>query len=895
MAAVVRTTNQRFPLPDFGDRNWDQYYREFVNSVDALMTRYFVISSYTGVWDNATAYAAGDRALDTSNDQVYSCLLAHASATSPTTFLEDRTANTTYWESFTVEDSFQGTWVTGTAYIVRDWIVYQNQYAVCLEAHTSGTFATDVTNVKWVVVVDLSADVAATAADAVSTAADLVLTDADTVATAADAVSTDSDKDASAVSAATATTKASAASTSATASATSATAAATSATTATTQASAASTSASGASTSASSASTSATAAAASYDSFDDRYLGAKSSDPTEDNDGNSLLTGALYYNTTSSVMKVYSGSAWAAIAASDVSTFMLTVLDDANAAAATTTLGVGTGDSPTFTGLTLSGFEYLSMTTGITAGTTQTQAGAVALTTQTNRVTVSGTDADAVKLPTAVANALVTVINDDAAQTIAVWPNTSDTIDGGSANAVDGNTLAAGNSRTYLAYDATNWVTVTNAPSAAFDPDGAQTFNTSAADVDFIVKTDDNAVAFKIDGGLRSGVGAIGMGRAPISTAQLVVGHPAFSHDADQSHYGVAIAPAGAVTIPSGTAAIATSLYIIEPNITATGTVTVASTVHIADAPTEGTNNYALFVDAGNVRFDGSVVIGEGGPEAKVTRGLTINNPGSPSIDQVLAFRSVGQVDHGVTGASGAETDIFGFLRKVNGTRGGLRVQGITDDYGSAMEMAGIAPAPDSGHSTLNAYAVVRVVAEKADGTGTQALADGENMFSCWNLGTARFLIQGDGNIHGDTSAVVLDCYDDAALIRANELERSIDKGIEDQVLPSRFDANQYEKETIEEMGYRCPRISDEDWADGSRPLYSITKMNDLVKGAIWQSHEMLDAFIEAVEAIHPGFTEETLRPKFVERGLPCQILDWDGPIPDDLTVNHEPPPAFNE
>jgi hypothetical protein len=65
-----------------------------------------------------------------------------------------------------------------------------------------------------------------------------------------------------------------------------------------------------ASTSASAASSSASAAAASYDSFDDRYLGAKSSDPSIDNDGNTLLTGAIYWNTASSVMKVWSGSAW---------------------------------------------------------------------------------------------------------------------------------------------------------------------------------------------------------------------------------------------------------------------------------------------------------------------------------------------------------------------------------------------------------------------------------------------------------------------------------------------------------------------------------------------------------------------------------------------------------
>ena len=58
------------------------------------------------------------------------------------------------------------------------------------------------------------------------------------------------------------------------------------------------------------ASDSADAAAASYDAFDDRYLGSKASAPTLDNDGNALLTGALYWNSTSSNLWVYNGSAW---------------------------------------------------------------------------------------------------------------------------------------------------------------------------------------------------------------------------------------------------------------------------------------------------------------------------------------------------------------------------------------------------------------------------------------------------------------------------------------------------------------------------------------------------------------------------------------------------------
>lgn len=62
--------------------------------------------------------------------------------------------------------------------------------------------------------------------------------------------------------------------------------------------------------SASAANADAISAAASWDSFDDRYLGAKSSDPTLDNDGDALVTGALYCNSTSGTLRFYNGSAW---------------------------------------------------------------------------------------------------------------------------------------------------------------------------------------------------------------------------------------------------------------------------------------------------------------------------------------------------------------------------------------------------------------------------------------------------------------------------------------------------------------------------------------------------------------------------------------------------------
>jgi hypothetical protein len=138
-------------------------------------------------------------------------------------------------------------------------------------------------------------------------------TSAATSATAAASSATDAANSASAAStsASNASTSETNASASASAAATSATNAASSATAAASSATSASNSATASANSATAAATSATNAENAYDSFDDRYLGAKASDPSVDNDGDALLTGAIYFNTTDNVMKVYGGSSWA--------------------------------------------------------------------------------------------------------------------------------------------------------------------------------------------------------------------------------------------------------------------------------------------------------------------------------------------------------------------------------------------------------------------------------------------------------------------------------------------------------------------------------------------------------------------------------------------------------
>lgn len=78
--------------------------------------------------------------------------------------------------------------------------------------------------------------------------------------------------------------------------------------------------------SATAAAASAAAAATTYDNFDDRYLGAKASAPTLDNDGNALITGAIYWNSTTNAMYAWTGSEWGSISSTaDIYRYQYTV------------------------------------------------------------------------------------------------------------------------------------------------------------------------------------------------------------------------------------------------------------------------------------------------------------------------------------------------------------------------------------------------------------------------------------------------------------------------------------------------------------------------------------------------------------------------------------------
>lgn len=181
-----------------------------------------------------------------------------------------------------------------------------------------------------------SASAAATSASTATTKADSATASATSAAaSAATATTKAAEADADAASAATSASNAASSATSAANSATQATTngaaqvtlaaaqvalATTQATNSANSATASAASASDSANSATSAAASAASAAAILDNFDDRYLGSKSSAPTVDNDGNALLLGALYFDSTTGKMRVYTASGWIDASSASVAT-----------------------------------------------------------------------------------------------------------------------------------------------------------------------------------------------------------------------------------------------------------------------------------------------------------------------------------------------------------------------------------------------------------------------------------------------------------------------------------------------------------------------------------------------------------------------------------------------
>ena len=315
------------PLSEFTESDTDRANKvlSFDSNGDPDITQ--ELGVWRGNWATSTAYVLRDLVKDTSNSNVYICTTAHtASGSQPIS----SNAGVGNW-ALLIDSAAAAT--SASAASASATAAASSATAAASSASAAATSKSGADTAKT------AAETAKTAAETAETNAETAETNAETAETAAAASQTAAASSATSAAgsattatsqASTATTKAGEASTSATAAASSATAAGSSATaaagsatsatssasTATTQAGTATTQANNAGTSATAAAASAAAAAASADAFDDSYLGAKSSDPTVDNDGDALTAGDMYFNTSSNSMKVYDGSSWENVAVS---------------------------------------------------------------------------------------------------------------------------------------------------------------------------------------------------------------------------------------------------------------------------------------------------------------------------------------------------------------------------------------------------------------------------------------------------------------------------------------------------------------------------------------------------------------------------------------------------
>jgi hypothetical protein len=176
------------------------------------------------------------------------------------------------------------------------------------------------------------------------------------------------------------------------------------------------------------------AAALSFERFDERYLGEKNTDPTLDNQGDPLITGAVYFNSVDNELRVYNGATWQA-GVTDISllafrtgdTLTDTTLNNVTVASGTinnTPIGGATPSTGTFT-----------TTTATTGNITTVNA------TTVNATTVDTTNLEVTNLKAKDGTAAGSIADSTGVVTLASSVLTTTDINGGT---IDGTAIGAG-------------------------------------------------------------------------------------------------------------------------------------------------------------------------------------------------------------------------------------------------------------------------------------------------------------------------------------------------------------------------------------------------------------------------------------------------------------------
>jgi putative hemolysin len=257
--------------------------------------------------------------------------------------------------------------------------------------------------------------------------------------------------------------------------------------------------------------------------------------------------------------------------------------------------------------------------------------------------------------------------------------------------------------------------------------------------------------------------------------------------------------------------------------------------------------------EAMRIDSTGSVFIGDDA-NAKMTKGLTINQGGADN--EILTFKSS---DIGHTMTDNTEADTYGLFQKGSATHGSLIVAGYGTSTLGLILAGNVASAQTEKDTGANSPINTNVGLQTSNTIG--AMSANGNIFCIQQGGATQFLVDAEGDVYFNGAIqVAFDSYDDAQLVRAMDTTTS-----PKELIQSRFDDYiKYNEKTLVEAKLMGD-VSDDRKAKGIKPLISLTGMQKLHNGAIWQQYTEMQKMKELmyetmVEMIGKDKADEKLK-----------------------------------